>query len=508
MFVDGFAELEMLPALSARPITEPKSFTKFSGASAQPVALLGVAFDKVTLQDSVRRIEEMIDCQEPQYVVTANVDFLVQARRDLELQRILLNAPLVLCDGTPLVWASRLLRNPLPERVAGADLVPELIRVAAEKNYRLFFLGTTDEANTRAIAKLHAQFPNLEINHYSPPFRPLLEMDDDEIIRRIRAAEPDLLFVAFGCPKAEKWIAMHYRELGVPVCIGVGATIDFLSGRVKRAPVWMQRGGVEWIFRLCQEPRRLFKRYATDLVSFGGLILQQWWSTKGAAGAKGAPARSLVVLSERAWLRVEASPCFDRDSVQSDAGLWSEIGAGERHCLVEASGVKVVDSTGLGLLVHLQKQLRGNGQQLVLLSPSTPLLAAIKAVGLETFFEVASDAVEARELIAARRQEQCAVVENDLTAPLAWSGEITSTTAHQIRAQTSAALRRGNLTSGSRIIDLAAVRFMDSGGAKVLLETVELARQCGVRLCFSNPSEPVRNVLQISSLEHLLKPAA
>src|SRR5262249_32142031 len=184
---------------------------------------------------------------------------------------------LVLCDGTPLVWASRLLGQPLPERVAGADLVPELIRLSARRKHRLFFLGATEDSAVQAVANVHARYPHLEIAHYSPPFRPLHEMDHAEILKRIRAAEPDVLLVAFGCPKAEKWIAMHYRDLGVPVAIGVGATIDFLAGRVKRAPVWMQRSGLEWVFRLIQEPRRLCGRYAKDLWVFGRRILSQWW---------------------------------------------------------------------------------------------------------------------------------------------------------------------------------------------------------------------------------------
>ena len=287
MYAGGLTERSSaLQTASADDAAEQSIFAERSRVGRQPIVLLGVAFDNVTLGETVGRIEEMIVSRRSHYVVTANVDFLVQARRDLELQRILLNAPLVLCDGTPLVWASRLFGNPLPERVAGSDVVPELIRVAAKKHYRLFFLGTTEEANTRAVARLRAQFPDLEISHYSPPFRPLLEMDDDEIIRRIREAKPDLLFVAFGCPKAEKWIAMHYPTLGVPVAIGVGGTIDFLAGRLKRAPLWMQRGGVEWIYRLCQEPRRLFKRYASDLWYFGGAMVRQWWTMKLRVGAR------------------------------------------------------------------------------------------------------------------------------------------------------------------------------------------------------------------------------
>jgi len=247
----------------------------------QPVTLLGVAFGNVTFTETLIRIEEMITSHQPHYVCTANVDFLVQARRDAELRRILNEAHLLLCDGLPLVWASRWLGSPLPERVAGSDLVPQLIRLAAKKNHRLFFLGATPEANEQAVANVRAQFPDVAIaGHYSPPFRPLPEMDHEEIAGRIRAVQPDILLVAFGCPKAEKWMAANYRALGVPVMIGVGGTIDFLAGRMKRAPLWMQRAGLEWIFRLSQEPRRLFRRYAMDFWHFGGAMIAESWRIK------------------------------------------------------------------------------------------------------------------------------------------------------------------------------------------------------------------------------------
>ena len=368
----------------------------------QPIALLGVAFDNLTLRETVNRIEEMIVSRRPHYVVTANVDFLAQAQRDADLHRILLDAPLVLCDGTPLVWASRLFGNPLPERVAGADVVPELIRVAARKNYRLFFLGTTVEANTQAIARLRAQFPDLEISHYSPPFRPLHKMDDAGIIRRIRAAKPDLLFVAFGCPKAEKWLAMHHDELGVRVSIGVGATIDFLAGRVKRAPLWMQRGGVEWVYRLCQEPRRLFKRYATALWYFCGAMVRQWWTMKLQVGARPSQTRTSVIQSGRTWQRVEAAGCLNQKSIEHDAASWKEIADADRHCLLELAQTKSMDSTGVAVVVHLKKRLRLAGRQLILLSPSPAVRRALKAMRLENVFEVADDALQARAMIESR----------------------------------------------------------------------------------------------------------
>ena len=157
-----------------------------------PIAILGVPFDNVTKAEAVELVEEMIASKYPHYLVTPNVDFLVQARKDVELRRILFEAHLVLCDGTPLVWASRLLGNALPERVAGADLVPMLTQIAAEKKYRLFLLGATAESAARAVSRLHQELPELIIaGHYSPPFNQLLEMDHDEIKRRILQARQE-----------------------------------------------------------------------------------------------------------------------------------------------------------------------------------------------------------------------------------------------------------------------------------------------------------------------------
>lgn len=497
-----------LPTASTDDAPEQGNVSGRSRVRRQPIALLGVAFDNLTLRETVGCIEEMIASPRSHYVVTANLDFLALARRDLELHHILLNAHLVLCDGTPLVWASRLFGNPLPERVAGADVVPELIRVAAEKHYRLFFLGATEESNAQAVVRLRAQFPGLEISHYSPPFRPLHEMDDAEIIRRIRAAKPDLLFVAFGCPKAEKWLAMHYPELGVPVAIGVGATIDFLAGRVKRAPLWMQRGGVEWIYRLSQEPRRLFKRYATDLRFFGGAMARQCWTMKWRFSGRRTRTRTAVIQSNGTWQRVEAANCLNKDSVERDAVQWKEIAGADRHCLLELAEVKSMDSTGVAALVHLKKQLRLAGRQLILLSPSPAVRRALKAMRLEQFFEVATDALEARAVLKARARERDAFMGDDATGLLVWSGEIPATNAEQVWQCTRTAIQRAHATAESWSIDLAAVRFLDSVGVNFLLRAVEIARARGIRLRFSDPSPPVRNVLRVSKREYLLDQSA
>ena len=341
-----------------------------SHAGQPPIAILGVPFDNLTTAEAIELIGRMVESRRAHYLVTANVDFLVQAQTDVELRRILFDAHLVLCDGTPLIWASRWLGNPLPERVAGSDLVPLLLRVAAEKKYRVFLLGATPESAAQAVANLRENYPNLPLaGHYSPPFSKLLEMDHEEISRRILEAKPDLLFVSLGCPKQEKWIAMHYRSLGVPVSVGVGATIDFLAGHMRRAPKWMQRSGTEWIFRVLQEPRRLFARYAKGLWVFGRGIVAQWWRLQFHA-PKRRVAVSTPVENEATWRCVKLPARFDMEAVRDDALLVDQVLADGRHCLLDLSAVEFIDSTGIGLLIRLQKKIRSADRQLVLLAPA------------------------------------------------------------------------------------------------------------------------------------------
>jgi exopolysaccharide biosynthesis WecB/TagA/CpsF family protein len=251
------------------------------------VTILGVPFHPTTLAGAVDRIEAMVAEGGTHYVVTPNVDFLVKAGRDPELRGILARADLVLCDGKPIVWASRLLGEPLPGRVAGSDLIPLVLRRAEDRGWRILLLGGAEGVGAEAARRIAASHPTLPaVARYSPPYLPLADMDNADIIARIRAARPDVMLVCFGCPKQEKWISRNLLLLDVPVMIAAGATIDFLAGNMDRAPVWMRRSGTEWIFRLLQEPRRLAGRYADDVIHFFPAVLAQWWRQRAA----GAPA--------------------------------------------------------------------------------------------------------------------------------------------------------------------------------------------------------------------------
>jgi N-acetylglucosaminyldiphosphoundecaprenol N-acetyl-beta-D-mannosaminyltransferase len=233
--------------------------------SCNPVAVLGVPFQNVTMDETVALIEEQIREGGFHQVATANVDFLKNAMQDPGMRSILCGCDMVIPDGMPVVWMSRLIGTPLKERVSGIDLVERLAEVSARRGYRIFFLGASETSSQRAAKVLRAKYPDLHIaGRYSPASAPLERMDHEEILRRIEEAEPDILLVAFGNPKQEQWIARHRDRLKVPVCIGIGGSLDMIAGTMARAPRWMQRNGLEWVHRMVQEPKRLAVRYFHD----------------------------------------------------------------------------------------------------------------------------------------------------------------------------------------------------------------------------------------------------
>jgi N-acetylglucosaminyldiphosphoundecaprenol N-acetyl-beta-D-mannosaminyltransferase len=354
-----------------------------------PIAILGVPFDPVTLASAVDRIETMIDARRPHFVVTPNVDFLVQAQHDAELHQILVQADLVLCDGKPLVWASQWLGNALPSRVAGSDLMPVLLERAAERGWKIFLLGGAAGVGAEAAQRLAAAYPSLpEVAHYSPPLRPLSEMNHDEIVARLRAAQPDIVLVCFGCPKQEKWIFRHYRTAGVPVMIGAGGTVDFLAGRLERAPMWMRRSGTECVFRLWQEPRRLFKRYAGDLLHFAPALLAQLWHLPARTAGENPAADPATSVPMTYGIRVQAAERFQRDVLQGAFLFWSQTVEQPGHCLIDLAGVRTIDSTGLAFLAHWQRHLAQAQRNLILFRPSTAVWAALDRMRLTEYFVI------------------------------------------------------------------------------------------------------------------------
>jgi N-acetylglucosaminyldiphosphoundecaprenol N-acetyl-beta-D-mannosaminyltransferase len=228
------------------------------------VAIDGLYFDDVTTDEATQRIVELARMRDkPRYVCTGNLDHLALAEQDAEFRRAYEEADFVVADGAPVVWLSRLGGTPLKERVAGSDLFWTLGRASAEQGVTLFFLGGAAGAAEAAKAELLKRWPGVLVaGMYCPPFETFsTEEEQERIATEVRKAAPDVLLVAFGAPKQEKWIAANRERLGVPVSIGVGGSFEMAAGMLKRAPVWMQRTGLEWAYRFAQEPRRLFQRY-------------------------------------------------------------------------------------------------------------------------------------------------------------------------------------------------------------------------------------------------------
>ena len=232
-----------------------------NGKSVSTVALFGLPISNVSMAEAVERIADGIEAGTTQQIATANLDFARNARKNSFLQQVICDCSLVLPDGAPMLWASWLLGRPLKQRVTGVDLIPELARISAERGYRIFVLGSKEESAQSAIEILQQRHPGaLFVGRHSPEESSLEEMDDDEILRRIHAARPDILLVAFGNPKQELWIDRNRDRLNVRISIGIGGSLDMIAGRVRRAPKFVQKMHLEWMFRLLQEPRRLMGR--------------------------------------------------------------------------------------------------------------------------------------------------------------------------------------------------------------------------------------------------------
>ena len=245
------------------------------GARAR-VNVLGVGVDPVSPEVAVATIDRWIATGAREYVCVTGIHGVMESQRDEALRRIHNAAGLVVPDGMPLVWLSRLNGFAEVDRVYGPDLVLACCQHSLTTGHRHFFYGGAPGVPEQLIARLSRRFPGLSIaGSISPPFRALTEEEDRDAVRSINQARPDIIWVGLSTPKQERWMAEHRDRLDAPVLIGVGAAFDFHAGLKAQAPRWMQRSGLEWMFRLLTEPRRLWRRYLRNNPQFVWRILLQ-----------------------------------------------------------------------------------------------------------------------------------------------------------------------------------------------------------------------------------------
>ena len=238
------------------------------------ITLMGCQIDNVSMEETLRKVEGFIRSGQPHQHVVVNVDKLVKASRDPELRRIINSCALVNVDGVPVLWAARLLGKPLKERVAGVDLFEALMRRAGEKGWRVFLLGAREEV-VRAVAENYRRkYPRLVLAGWRNGYWKGAA-EEAAVVEDIRASHADLLFVAISSPQKEQFLGRYQAEMRIPFAMGVGGTFDVAIGRVRRAPLWMQKAGLEWFYRFLQEPRRMFHRYFIEDMAFIWLVIKE-----------------------------------------------------------------------------------------------------------------------------------------------------------------------------------------------------------------------------------------
>lgn len=496
----------------------------------ETVLILGIPIDNLTMEETIERIDAMAMAHrndgQPRLVATVNVDFLVntlswfsQEPRHPELLSILQHADLVTADGMPLVWASRILGNPLKERVTGADLVPRLAATAADKKRSLYFLGGQGEVGKRAAETLKKRFPGMIIAGVDAPFIHIsgealsqTEAEDNEIVQRINKTHPDILLIAFGNPKQEAWFHRNQFRLKAGVTIGIGGTFDFITGKVSRAPVWIQRAGFEWIYRLLQDPKRLGKRYIIGFFKFTvmilPLIIHTRWTQFRMTKAPPNPFRdtaqkkidgrckplSIISLPEALDAAVV------KDLKPQEAGWITH----DKGVILDFTHVHFMDSSGLGFLLGLWKKgtTYGGGFHMVGIQP--PVLRIL------TLNRVAS-------LLADHMTPTLEEVITDLNDP-PMNHSFFYTIKNEGRAliiQLFGALDAGQMQafdtpallqeiSGKNLImDLSHLHFVDSTGLILLLK-IKKATASSHHLCIPYGAKtPIVNMLRMTRLTHL-----
>ncbi len=249
--------------------------------------ILGCRISAISRRDVLERVRVWVAEGSSRYIVVCNVHSVMTAWRDPQFRAVINGADLATPDGMPLVWGLRLLGFRRQERVCGPDLMLDLCRLAAAEGYPVFLYGGTEETLEKLQARLEGMLPALSVaGRFAPPFRPLSRQEDEAVTAMIAASGARIVFVGIGCPKQEVWMAAHSGTIPA-VMVGVGAAFDFHGGRLRRAPSWMQRSGLEWLFRLLAEPRRLWRRYLVNNPLFVALFLHQLLTRPERGASKG-----------------------------------------------------------------------------------------------------------------------------------------------------------------------------------------------------------------------------
>ena len=391
------------------------------------VALFGLPITNVTMPEAVGRVVEAIQSGRTHQIATANLDFARNSLRDPQLQQVICECSMVLPDGAPMLWASRLLGKPLKERVTGVDMIPELARLSAERGFGIFLLGSDEETALAASQVLAKKFPGVKIvGRYSPSVSPLEEMDDERMLEAIEQAKPEILLVAFGNPKQELWIHRNRSKLKVPVSIGIGGALEMIAGNVKRAPKWVQMLQMEWFFRMVQEPFRLIPRYWRDAAALIRhlpmvLAVRQLQPDEVEQGR--------LRVRDVGAVRVVSTPATL--SGEHCAGLVREAHGAidtDRGLVIDMSATTRVEADGLGCLLQARRVMLTMQSQFWLAEISRPVQRVLQFSAMLDLFQIATSTSAAVAIASGAKVEPCTMKFVPTTQPMVMPGVRRSST--------------------------------------------------------------------------------
>jgi len=499
----------------------------------QSVVVLGIPIDDLTMEEAVERIFEMTDAFEmdsrPRLVATVNVDFVVntlswrlkKARHPVLLD-ILRRSDLVTADGMPIVWTSKLLGTPLRGRVTGSDLVPRLAEVAARRGKTMYLLGGSPGSAENAATVLKTAHPALKIAGTESPYVhvegvKLVESDEEDrkIVERINRAKTDILLIAFGNPKQEIWFDRNRHRLKVPVSIGVGGTFEFIAGSTARAPQWMQKAGIEWIYRITQDPKRLWKRYFVGFFKFGLLI----W-----------PA-ILHYRYRRFIFRYKKRIKFDTELTktkpQMETGSAQVIVFPERldaaylsrnrdhlekpiedhkNLILDFSNVGFIDSTGLGFLVRTWRQINRDNRKLRMVGVRPPIVHFFKLNRLWDIFSMIAEentehAIKDLEVKRGKADFQYDPEEREEYVVFRLSGILTADQMERVDRDAFFKSFKGK----DVIFNLGRLNFVDSTGLSFFLKALNYQKEKSKALVLCGIQDTVRQLFRITKLENVFE---
>jgi len=490
--------------------------------------ILGIPVDDLTMEEATERIFGLVESfgpeTRPHLVATINVDFLVNCLstfggfRHPELVGVLRKAVICTADGMPLVWASRLLGCGLRERVTGADLVPELCRVAALRGRSVFLLGGKLETAQEAADLLRKRCPGLKVAGVDSPFvhtqgEELVDAEETDIpiCERLNASGADILFIGFGNPKQELWFQRNQHRLRVPVSLGIGGTFSFITGQVKRAPEWMQRWGLEWLFRLVVEPRRLWKRYFLGFIKFGSAvgaaIAYHWLLKLSGSGRTGKPidAEERLYLSARRTLRLVRPARRLADALPGLFAILDEEPVPD--CVViDFSRVAMLTISELGSLMHFCRDADEKGCSWLLTFVGKRARRVMKMNRVLDFFEdrICVTPRHVVDRLSLAWNEALCMFSIDMgeeTTVVGFWGALEATQLAELDANSIV----DALGPGGCVVDLSYCHFLDSSGLGFLLKIARRQKQQEQRFTLRGVGPEIRRVLRISRVQKLFE---